>query len=87
MHEDIRKNALKRFESRNYVVIPHAHQRMIQREITPDDIKLVLLHGSIKPQPKGRYNFRGWCLDKRDCQVVIEFENGLIIITAISDEK
>lgn len=87
MHEDIRKKALVRFESRNYVVIPHAHQRMIQREITPLDIKLVLLHGSIKQQPKGRYMFKGWCMDKRDCQVVIEFENGLIIITAISDEK
>jgi len=60
---------------------------MIQREITTTDIKLVLLHGSIKKQPRGRYRFKGWCMDKRDCQVVIEFENGLIIITAISDEK
>lgn len=87
MHEDIRKKALERFESRNYVVTSHAHQRMIQREITPLDIKLVLLHGHVKPQPKGRYRFRGGCMDKRDCHVVIEFENGLIIITAISDEK
>ncbi len=87
MSEDIRKKALERFESKNYVVIPHAHQRMIQRRITPLDTKLVLLHGQVTPQPKGRYRFRGWCMDERTCQVVIEFENGLIIITAISDEK
>ncbi len=64
MSEDIRKKALERFESRNYVVIPHAHQRMIQQ---------------VTPQPKGRYKFRGCCMDERTCQVVIEFENGLII--------
>ena len=87
MYGDIRKKAIERFDNKDYVVISHAHHRMIQRGITPEDIKLILLHGMIKPQPKGRYKFRGWCMDRRDCQVVIEFENGLIIITVIGEEK
>jgi Domain of unknown function (DUF4258) len=87
MSDDIRKKALERFDNKDYVVISHAHLRMIQREITPEDIKLILLHGTIKSQPNGRYKFRGWCMDRRDCQVIVEFENGLIIITVIGEEK
>jgi hypothetical protein len=87
MSDGIRDKALKRFDSRNFVVTPHAHLRMIRRGITLVDIRLILLHGAVEPQPKGRYKFKGWCMDKRDCQVVVEFENGMVVITVIGDER
>jgi len=87
MHEGIRDKALERFDTKNFVVTPHAHLRMVQRGITLADIRLILLHGAIELQPKKRYKFKGWCMDKRDCQVVVEFENGMVVITAIGEIK
>jgi hypothetical protein len=85
----IRRKALDRLDNRNVLYLQHAKMRMVERNIRPKDIKLIIMHGSLynikEVDGKIRYRFRGWCEDRRDAHVVFELQNGMMIVTVIEE--
>jgi hypothetical protein len=89
--EEIRNSALELFELRKFTISKHANGRMIERRISHQDIKLVLLYGSLYRQETDeygdiRYTMRGWNQDGINIRVAFIVKNLLIIITVIREE-
>ncbi|MDI6917927.1 MAG: DUF4258 domain-containing protein [Thermoplasmatales archaeon] len=63
----------------------HARIKMIERNITREDIRMVILHGIItgtgKEKNITKYKLRGRILDGRLLVVVCVIQNGCLIIT------
>jgi len=64
----------------------HARIKMIERNITREDIRMVILHGIITRTEKEKnstikYKLRGRILDGRLLVVVCVIQNGCLIIT------
>lgn len=89
--EEIRRKALELWDRGLYRISFHADRRMLERDIDKEDIRLVLLHGSLYKEERGakgdiKYTLRGWDKHSRNIRVTIVIKELLLIITVIREE-
>jgi uncharacterized DUF497 family protein len=90
--EGIRKKALELFQQEKHIIMDHALERMIERNIQYEDIESVLLHGSIYKHEidrygDTRYNIRGADSENKIIRITFIIKETLIIITVIREQE
>ena len=73
-------------------IVDHALERMIERNIQYEDIKSVLLQGSIYKQEIDkygdiRYNIRGADAEKKIIRITFIIKENLVLITVIREQE
>jgi hypothetical protein len=91
------KNLMKivgeKAQNGNFLILPHAASRRLQRKISVSDIVYVLKNGwheSKKDEFKNEYNewnyaLKGKTIDKRTLRIVISFDINMMLIVTVID--
>lgn len=61
----------------------HAEKRMLERNVTRDDIANLGFNGKVQAQKNGCYIIRGEDLDDDSLSVVVEFDGDTLLITVM----
>lgn len=90
--EDKRKEALELYHQNKLTIVDHALERMIERNIQYEDIKSILLHGSIYKHEIDkygdiRYNIRGADTEKKIIRMTFIIKENLVVITVIREQE
>lgn len=90
--ENIRIKALELFQQDKHIIVDHALERMIERNIQYEDIESVLLHGSIYKKEidrhgDTRYNIRGGDSENKLIRITFIIKETLIVITVIREQE
>ena len=88
----IQKEALALYYQNKLIIVDHALERMIERNIQYEDIESVLIHGSIYKRETDRhgdirYNIRGADTEKKIIRLTFIIKENLVIITVIREQE
>lgn len=87
------KRRIKRlWDEGNFILLPHARKRMVERELDILDIQNVIRYGNIvehsKPDNLWRYKVAGKALTGRIASVLVETDiHSLIVVTVLGRRK